>query len=211
MIRELKKDLCPSDEDWKELVRYKYREVLQRPLTSLSQTPQDWLYDWNHAHANALLLSLPEVEGTLAIKDFLRSAYKYYGDWALRELDKLSCPGTTATISLQDYARWFAEVVQTRPRHEGVYATLGSIPTYRCPCRPSGQHRWQPTECNRLQYALQGETTHKLQTKPTSEETQAIKRRLQEDQWKALLDELRQKGWVKEPLINVVFPGSILA
>jgi hypothetical protein len=77
LIRELKKDLCLSDDDWKEQVRDTYREVTQHPLLGRSQLPQAWLLDWTRAHANAVLVNLEEIKGTLPIKDFLRSAAKY--------------------------------------------------------------------------------------------------------------------------------------
>ena len=159
-----------------------------------------------------MLLNLLDIKGTLLIKDFLRSAAHYDPRWAQRELDTLSRPGATTTISLAEYARWLTQLLQSKENNVGVYSTLGQHSDYhKCPCRAAGQHRWKPAQCNRLEYALKGETSRELRSKPTIEEIQAIKRRLQEDQWKAVAEELKLQGWLGDSENSVRFPGSVIA
>jgi hypothetical protein len=216
LIKELKDELCPSDDDWKEQVLYDYREITMRPQTDRSTAPEDWIQQWSHSYMAAKILRLEAIKGTLPIKDFLRSAMRYQPDWARRELDGLARPGgATAALSLDEYARWFKQLTQDhgRGRIEGVYATLGRSDGYRCPCKKQDTHRWEPSTCGRLEFALTGHTSREFRFKPSSEEIPGIKRRLQEPIYEALRKELRAKGWISESdeQQGIQYPGTIVA
>jgi len=223
LLRELKKDLCPSDDDWKEQVRITYREITDKPLSvGTDLEPRAWITEWNRAYANAVLVDLPDIKGALPIRDFLRSATKYQRDWAQSELQSLARPGPShqTPLTLEQYALWFATLEQNHNEmiDSGVYATLGGRSDgrsdgHKCPCRAQGTHKWEPSDCQRLQYALQGHCTPPLQSNPTAEEALEIRRRLKKDRFKALAEELIKLGWISREELRGGFryPGSIVA
>jgi len=216
LIKELKKDLCPSDDDWKEQVRTTYRGVTLRPLSGVSQAPESWLLDWTRAHANAQLVDLEEIKGTLPIKDFLRSATKYHPEWAQRELESLARPNTPNTLTLGQYATWLSQLVQDKESSLGVYATFAGRSSNRntcpCPCRPNIQHSWKPGDCGRLEYALTGRTDRELRSTPTEAEVTQIKERLESAQYNNLREALVKKGWISKVNNGTSqYPGSISA
>jgi len=216
LLRELKRDLCPSDDDWKEQVRRTYREITEKPLQGTSITPEAWILDWNRAYANAVLVDLPDIKGALPIRDFLRSAAQFQRDWAQRELESLARPGPTTqpSLTLEQYALWYATLERNHMSTGGVYATLGERSDgYICPCRPRGTHRWAPIQCQKLQYALKGHCDPPLHSNPSAEEVEAIKKRLRKDQFKALAEELIQFGWITREELRggSLYPGSIIA
>jgi hypothetical protein len=206
LLKAIKKDHCPDEEDWKEQVRLTYREVIQRPH-SRSPTPEGWILEWSKAYTAAKSLDLEEIKGTLPIRDFIRAASKYHPTWAERELEILARPGSQA-LTLEQYAEWFSQLVYRKESGQGVYATLGAISDkkqHSCPCRESSQHSWRPIDCARLEYALRGASERELRSTPSAEEIADIKKRLDSEQYKGLREALAKKGWY------TVYPGSITA
>jgi hypothetical protein len=72
VIRALRGKFEPLEDNTRDQVREDYRRILERGRTG-SIDPKVWINDWYQALARAQTYRVAEVEGFLAIKDFLQA------------------------------------------------------------------------------------------------------------------------------------------
>jgi len=142
VVRALRDKFQPSEDNTREQVREDYKRILERGKIG-SINPNVWITDWYSALARAQTYRIPEVEGFLAIKDFLQVvSSKLLPTWGAQQLalvieaNALGEPVRT----LEQYGKIFEALVQETARtRNAVFATLGdrsSSPTgHCCPCK----------------------------------------------------------------------------
>jgi hypothetical protein len=81
LIRKLKETLSPTREDAVEKARKDYRNHLTN--AGKAQNPRDWVLQWKTLYLTAKFYQVGEVEGSLAVTDFLVAVRKKVApDWA---------------------------------------------------------------------------------------------------------------------------------
>ncbi len=173
-----------------------------------------WINDWYQALARAQTLQLAEVEGFLAVKDFLQVvAHKLLPSWGGQQLalvieaNALGEPVRT----LEQYGKIFEAMAEESGKH-AVFATLGyrsSSPSgYCCPCKEtrSERHAWAPSDCSMLELAVTGTTARMPSPLPTDDQLKAIRERLATKSFDKVRGHLEKKGWVKT---GTQLPGAI--
>jgi CRISPR/Cas system Type II protein with McrA/HNH and RuvC-like nuclease domain len=81
LIRKLKETLSPTREDAVEKARKDYRNHLTN--AGRAQNPRDWVLQWKTLYLTAKSYQVEEVEGSLAVTDFLVAVRKKMApDWA---------------------------------------------------------------------------------------------------------------------------------
>ena len=213
LIRILKSHFEPAPGVTENLVRTEYREALKRARIG-SVDPHAWYMEWSEAYTRAKAYGVPEVEGRVAVEDFLHAVgTRLAKEWARNELTMSTQQlllGQT-TLTLDDYQRVLPGLIATSARKESggvgkIFATLGSRPSGSssgngpkadCPC--GRRHFWKPENCSNLELALTGRCDRDLgDRRPTKETLQQIKSRAYGDaKWAELRTILRSNGWMK--------------
>jgi hypothetical protein len=81
LIRKLKETLSPTREDAVEKARKDYRNHFTN--AGRAQNPRDWVLQWKTLYLTAKFYQVKEVEGSLAVTDFLVAIRKKVApDWA---------------------------------------------------------------------------------------------------------------------------------
>ncbi|GKT97294.1 reverse transcriptase domain protein [Colletotrichum tofieldiae] len=175
--------------------------------------PTVWLEDWHKAYFWAEALHIPDVQGSPAVKTFLRAIQQQIApSWAeakLRELIEIDCVGGTA-LTLKQYAdvleALLREGLLMSRKATRAHGTLGGRPGSRessndrkhhdCPCeRPN--HFWKPAKCGLIEYAYLGESKA-YRGKLSDEERAAVKKRISTSKWASLRAQITKKGWTKK-------------
>ena len=152
------------------------------------------------ALARARAYKIPDVEGSLAIRDFLDAvSEKLAPDWGRAQLiqiignDELGIPNKT----LDQYGNWFSALAhesstRSNSRALAIFATLGSGSSsgsgagHSCPCNPSRPHNWTPEDCWILQLAITGVTNKEMQREPNQDRLKRIRETYAQDKFKNL-------------------------
>jgi hypothetical protein len=170
IVKKLMEQLQPSDTATAELVREDYRAHMQKAKQGRT-TPEQWYRDWHALYMRGKAYKLAELEGTLAVYDFLDAlAPKLATDWAIntkREMVTAQALGKP-TYTLAELGIAFSALAQhqaSRPKSLGVFATIGEAPNnggshrrtttqsshepVACPCTAPGQpnHAWPVERC----------------------------------------------------------------
>ncbi|PMD22214.1 hypothetical protein NA56DRAFT_702570 [Hyaloscypha hepaticicola] len=169
VIRAFRDKFQLSEENTREQVREDYKRILECGRIG-SIDPKVWVTDWFQALARVQIYYIPEVEGFLAIKDFLQVvSVKFLPAWAGQQLalvieaNALGEPVRT----LEQYGKIFEALIQETIRTSGrsaVFAMLGarsdSPSGHSCPCKESRTEKypWPPSECSILELAVKGTT-----------------------------------------------------
>jgi hypothetical protein len=166
MIRILKNDLAPTDSNTTHLVRQQYRAHLKKARTGRIN-PERWFNEWQVIYGKAQAFQVTEIEGQLALTDFLDAlSVRIAPDWARsmrQDIIKDAALGRP-TLTIDNLARVFAMQEQAsqpiRGRSVLVAATLGDQSDSttglgggnkkKCPCKQNGFHNWDLIKCRRL-------------------------------------------------------------
>ncbi|KAE8840578.1 hypothetical protein PTNB85_03977 [Pyrenophora teres f. teres] len=222
LIIELRNEMAPTDQSTENLVRSQYRAHLQRAKQG-RQNAEKWQQEWLHLFSKARAYKLSEVEGTLAIQDYLDAITpKLAPEWGRnmhQTIIQQSVLGQTSEqLTLQQVARVFSALLQEHglrsATNSGVFATFGSSPgpmgpknskqsnnKKTCPCGRA--HKWSATDCRKLQSALTG--------KPltlSGEESNKILEALNDTKYEGLKKVLAKKGWVTPKLGLIEGPNT---
>ena len=82
LIRVLKNDLAPTDSNTMNLVRQQYRAHLEKARSG-RMSPDKWFNEWQVLYGKAQAFRVSEVEGQLALTDFLDAlAPRIAPEWA---------------------------------------------------------------------------------------------------------------------------------
>jgi hypothetical protein len=212
VVRALRDDFQPSRDNTKEQVREDYRRILERAKLG-SQNVGVWINDWSQALARAQTYQVPEVEGYLAVKDFLQAiSHKYSPGWGGQQLALVIQSQTLGEPirTLKEYGRIFHALVEEGQGGKSfVFASLGSRtdPGHSCPCKESRteKHPWQPVDCSMLELAITGATTREIE-RPSAEQLKAIRERLNLKVYEKVKEALEKKGWMKK---TGGYPGNL--
>ncbi|KAF1935040.1 hypothetical protein EJ02DRAFT_416381, partial [Clathrospora elynae] len=221
LIKALRTELAPTSISTINLVRAQYRAHLQKAKQG-RVNPESWYAEWHSLYAKAKAYKIADIEGLLAVQDFLDAlAPKLSPEWARtmhQSVVQSEVLGITP-LTLHEVAKIFSALLQEHKlrasnQSTGIFATLGnpapepsaSNPKRPCPC---GKHKWPATECRKLQTALTG--------KPLTL-TDAVKDQILASLADPSFDRLRQalakKGWTSNALEKVrkpSYPGTIAA
>nr|XP_036577126.1 reverse transcriptase domain protein [Colletotrichum truncatum]KAF6784005.1 reverse transcriptase domain protein [Colletotrichum truncatum] len=217
LIQYLRKRYAPSESSSQTTVREEYLLLLEKANTSVN--PQTWLRDFHRVLLRALRFRIPESQGTLASKTFLRAVgHRFAPSWAtseLTEIVKMERKGDRIpTVSeyrdmLEDLLYEDTLYDKNRGKTSGVYATLAGRPSEAisdgksgskgkgkseaCPCNKP--HNANPLECTRVEYALTGRIKPS-QDKLSRDECKEIRKRINQSENYDLRAELARKGWI---------------
>ncbi|PMD25987.1 hypothetical protein NA56DRAFT_685807 [Hyaloscypha hepaticicola] len=203
VIRALRDKFQPSENNTREQVREDYKRILHYGKIG-SINPKVWINDWYQVLARAQTYRVPEVEGFLAIKDFLQAvSSKFLPTWRVQQLTlvvEANALGEPVHI-LEQYRKIFEALIQETVRTRNViFATLGgysSSPSgHYCPCKETRteRHSWAPSDCSILELAVKGKTTKTPDPLPTDKELKAIHERLTSKQYEKVRGILEKKG-----------------
>jgi len=206
IVQALRDHLAPTETSTITTVRKEYKLVLNKAYSGRINQ-QAWYWEWQTALVKAQLYNIPEIQGQIAIVDFLQAIReKYSPDWATRKLENLLENEESGVISanIETMGRLFHAVSQESTLRSGggkpsINAVFGNRledhqgTTYdrdqghNCPCYKERKHYWKPTECSRLQLAITGTCDRELQDISISELNQ-IKQRASQPKWKWVID-----------------------
>ncbi|KAF3027921.1 hypothetical protein E8E11_000005, partial [Didymella keratinophila] len=184
LVRALKEELAPTDVSTQTQVRAEYRQHLGAAKQGRA-APQDWYQKWSYLYMRAKSYELAEVDGPLAVQDFLDAlSHRIAPEWARTMNQRIIQDSILGldSLNLDQVSRVFGGLMHehtTRAGKDnpGVFATFGNrsdMPNgspggntgssntvgYACPCKPKGKtHRWKPTECRRLETAVRGSSS----------------------------------------------------
>ena len=226
IVRALKVQLAPSATTTEITVRQEYRQVLERARTG-RVNQGIWYQDWVTALARARAYNVPDVQGPLAIRDFLTAvSEKLAPDWGRTQLIEVIGADELGTRhrTLDQYGNWFSALahentLRANTRAPAIFATIGDrdseTPDPGCPC--GADHKWKPMKCWTLELAITGTTERPMGRTPSKERLKKIQEALQQGRFKNLRKELENKGWKldgntsskKSP--DPSYPGSINA
>ncbi len=219
IVRSLQAEIAPSDDQTAERVRQEYRRVLVHARQG-NYNPARWHSEWYRVYQRALSSGITDVQGSLAVKDFLDAvAVKFAPDWGRQQLNEFIAARELGEPlrTLDQYGKVFSSYVEhtsfrSRNEQAGIFATLGERSDtekgHVCPCRKSPRrHPWHPEHCALLELALTGKTSREITA--TDEELGAIRERAKGDE--KLIKELEKKGWKTEQSSGVRYPGSVKA
>ena len=220
LIRALKRIYAPSEVSSMTTIQEEYQAILKQAITG-SVNPQKWHADWFRAYNRAKLVGLPEVEGVLAAKTFLKAVgARLTPSWSLQEqMDLVKCAELGRdTTSLDDLGRIFgglaADNAMSGSKKTGVFVTIrarsdiktstrsntkiSANETYPCPCKKTDtekKHPWQPERCAVLELVIKGKTDRHLKFPLTEAYLKGIKSRYELGKWKDLRKEIESTGF----------------
>jgi hypothetical protein len=184
LVRALKEELAPTDVSTQNQVRAEYRQHLGAAKQGRA-APQDWYQRWSYLYMRAKSYELAEVDGALAVQDFLDAlGHRIAPEWARTMNQRIIQDSILGleTLNLDQVSRVFGglmheHTIRSGKDNPGVFATFGnrsdatqsapagysssSNPTgHVCPCKPKGEtHKWKPTQCRRLETAVRGSSS----------------------------------------------------
>jgi hypothetical protein len=213
IVRDLVKQMQPTDASTLSTIRREYRAVLSRARTG-RVNPLSWYQEWRIAFTKATVHKLPDVEGTLAITDFLETvAAKLAPDWASRQLSTVYANEELGAdnLTVEEYGRIFSALAHESSLRSNsgtapsFFATFGersddqtpssSRSANSCPCLKRGAtHTWEPISCARLEFAITGSTNRTFRNEMGPQEVSETRQRIVLPKWKWIVD---KKNWGK--------------
>ncbi|PMD67167.1 uncharacterized protein K444DRAFT_606094 [Hyaloscypha bicolor E] len=159
-----------------------YNRILDRGRIG-RESPIAWINDWYQALVRAQTYRVAEVEGFLAIKDFLQVQL-------------------ALVIEANALGEIFEALIQQNERSSlAIFASLAGRSdsqghSYPCKETRAEKHPWKPVNCSILELATTGSCTRKLDLQPTDEQLKAVRERLAKG-YEKLSRQLEKKGWMK--------------
>ena len=205
LLKGIKKQIAPSHSNMLQAARQFYKDTLQEAFQANTR-PDTWYIKWLKAYHDGSHYKIPEIEGTMAIRDFLHAVgARMAPDWAQTiETDLIRIERRDDTPqSVLEYAAEFNAYMQTQSQHQrtkGAYATLNESSETRsrsptsqkeCPC--GRDHNWKPIDC----YAVQNTCTGRGRL--TIGQRNRIRQRIiDNDKYSDLRQALKDKGLLQE-------------
>lgn len=232
LVRALRQELAPTTLSTKNQVRAEYRAHLGAARQGRA-APQDWYQKWSYLYMRAKSYELAEVDGELAVQDFLDAlGHRIAPEWA-RTMHQRIIQDTILgleTLNLDQVSRVFGglmheHTIRSGKDNPGVFATFGNrsdaqgAPAgkpnsssskrtgYSCPCKTKGYtHPWKPTQCRALETAVTGLSSppHRL----GDQARQQILQKLDYREFKDLKKEIEQLGWYSKTRHSIQASGG---
>jgi len=222
IVVSLLRALAPTDASIEITLRQEYRAVLKQAENGRIN-PITWHANWFRAYSKGAAMGLSEVQGPLAVRDFLSSLLKVAPTWAGAQLQTVIMNDELgiANLTLEQYGISFYALANSEQAKAhsngspGIFATFGGAGSggnantntkksstnqttlHNCPCKEANAqpHKWEAIDCSILEYAITGATERNMRWKPDKNKIEQIKARLW---WKAYSDlrtALQEKGW----------------
>ena len=218
LVRALKEELAPTDVSTQNQVRAEYRQHLGAAKQGRT-APQDWYQKWSYLYMRAKSYELAEVDGALAVQDFLDAlSHRIAPEWARTMNQRIIQDSILGleTLNLDQVSRVFGglmheHTIRSGKDNPGVFATFGNrsdinqgapngntrgsnASGYSCPCRRKGMtHRWKPTECRRLETAVKGSSSPPVEV--SERHRQDIRQKLETREYRDVKKAIEQLGW----------------
>ncbi len=204
VVRRLQAQFAPSDDISADRARQEYRRVLDtRKHRSIS--PQRQYEDWYKALSRARTYRLLEIEGFLAVKDFLDTmSMKLAPVQGAQQLAKVIVTKELSepVHTLDQFRRAFESLIQhaSFSSNSRVFVTLGGRSEARghiCPCKETRDERYpqKPTDYSILELAIRRASTRTMSSVLSDQELDAVRERFQSKLFTDLRTTLRKKGW----------------
>jgi hypothetical protein len=218
LVRALKEELAPTDVSTQTQVRAEYRQHLGAAKQG-RVAPQDWYQKWSYLYMRAKSYELAEVDGPLAVQDFLDAlSHKIAPEWARTMNQRIIQDNILGldSLNLDQVSRVFGglmheHTIRSGKDTPGVFATFGNRSDeyngasgsnlggskstgYTCPCKPKGvTHRWKPTECRKLETAVRGSSSPPTELSET--QRRDILQKLKYREFKEVKKAIDQLNW----------------
>ncbi|XP_044718842.1 uncharacterized protein HRG_07407 [Hirsutella rhossiliensis] len=192
------KELVGVTEAYKiELARLAYRKALH---TNRRTSPVDWYNQWELAYREGEKLEIFEVEGDIAIGDFLEAVKTFDLEWAKRYKDDLRKDQRAtgkSSMTLLEVGKQFLDAARDNVRDKpssGAFSTTNpsssSEKGHDCPCGlAKNRHFWAPTDCTALHVAVNGIANS---TRPVREDRmKKAKAAMTASKWKTLIEAVK--------------------
>ncbi|KXH61413.1 hypothetical protein CSAL01_05239 [Colletotrichum salicis] len=171
IVRQLKQELAPSQAMVRSAVRQEYRQVLGKARNGVNA--QRWYEEWQSAYLRAKTYDIPEIDGEIAIIDFLEAVKtRLNPTWGQRTYENLreSMAYGTHIKTLEGIAYAFSLVTQEAQTKKfsgsgGAYST----------------------------FAGHSDSSENAINKEGQEVLEAVK----SSKWKSIQGELKKVGWLK--------------
>ena len=152
---------------------------------------------------------LPEIEGFLAVKDFLDAiSVRLAPDWGAQQLAEVIVAKELDDLirTLDQFGRAFEALIQYvtfSSNNRGVFATFSGRSDkrseargYICPCKETRdeRHPWKPIDCSILEFAVCRTSTRTMSSVPSNQELDAIRECLRSKLFTDLRTSLEKKG-----------------
>ncbi|KAI0600140.1 hypothetical protein F4775DRAFT_548148 [Biscogniauxia sp. FL1348] len=174
------------------------RRRYQAALCNTGIPVETWYRDWETARIEAKRLSIPEVQGELAMETFLDAVVRMAPSWSEHIRVRIQLESEIGSgsqpYSLETLGKLFIRF--SRDSHDGKsfqFTTLGGRKPPRVDCACGRRHSFQPKDCNVVSWAILGKATPMCETwdKPEERVIQSCKATLSKDVWKGLVEEVR--------------------
>ena len=186
-------------------IRCEYQAVLEKAAEQ-SVNPRGWLNEWFLIFSKAQVYSIPEVQGNVAVSNFLMAVQANVAPyWARQEFyrlienEVLGRPQVTLEVLGKVLFAVLEHELHGANKGPGRLTTKGGkSPNAQkgnpCPCLPGPgiKHPWRPDECGTLEFSLRGSTRRRIK-KPSKEQCEDIKLRYGMTRWDALREHLTEK------------------
>ncbi|KAI1097625.1 hypothetical protein F4804DRAFT_159053 [Jackrogersella minutella] len=224
-VRQLRDDMKPLDLVTQIGIRDDYRKVLQQARLP-GVKPDSWLSTYLLAYRQAEHSNIPDVQGTLAVQDFLEAvAVRIAPQWAMIQLQKLIekdqlgervntieqlCSALSGWIDREPRTKLNPPFSALSEGSGSYYGGVGSSGAprreryeYSCPCLNTREetHKWSPETCGVLQFAITGKSARKIE-EPNKERCKEIRTRYNTQFWKELKARVETDGWKVRPLVK---------
>jgi len=230
----LKKQLAPSEASTQNQIRQEYRAHLEKAKSGRT-TPEKWINEWQLLYSRAQAYQIPEIQGMLALTDFLDAIMiRFAPEWG-RQMRAEAVKRMTLNepeLNLEDTANVFNALLaeQFALTSKGKGSSIFAAPSFNeksepkdppekgrkrnaCPCTQNGSHRWEPISCRKLQTAVEG-SAPSVPIKLSDQDKKKINERYKQSEWNSLREQVKQKGWQTKPQEQSqknLFPSSVLA
>ncbi|KAM4067905.1 reverse transcriptase (RNA-dependent DNA polymerase) [Hirsutella rhossiliensis] len=186
-----------SDSSRTEEARAAYKKAL---VTTKRIKPDDWFNQWERAYLEGTRMKIPDLEGTLAITEFLEAAVTIDAEWARAKLRTLREQQyeKSVTMTLLGVSRLFQQVCRDNAKNKTLTSpaafstgTPQDNKGHECACGFNKKnHSWKPVDCAAWEIAVNGKSSrHAVDSRVAKcREAMPLPR------WKSVVEAVRAKA-----------------
>lgn len=203
-VVQLRKRIFVTKRQEEDDVRQAYRKAINS-TNDRSVNPETWYKEWEFARRRGEEHKIPEVQGTLALTDFLTAAGRLLPGFASRWLTSihgLEVADPERLPTLETLGLDFLSISRARKALPKVSAEAFAIQaqqsteSYDCPCIMPGNsrpHTFKPSQCEYVRKALLGKAFKRIRS-PNDERLNACRENLEKPQWKDMVDTVKNNS-----------------
>ena len=202
IVRSLRDKLSLTDEREKERVRQVYKQALKGARRSVN--PEEWFKRWDLARLDGEKQEISEVEGQLAITDFLDATANIFPGWSERQktfFNNNQVYGLGSTVTLQQVGQAFITEYRTLAIKKASGSAFPAVESpsnsnssnkHDCPC--GSRHPWKSINCDVAWTAVTGQQRPGAKRHVGQKKVDATKANLDDTKWKRLIDQIKAKA-----------------